>query len=129
GHNRTINRRKFQRDELDPILQGRAAAQSLVFQGYRKLLAARIAQPAFHPDAPQEVIATTDPGLIAFRRSSLDGRQTVLCVTNCTAEEIELDFPLLGGLPFRELLSGAAVPDRHFVLPPYGTGWFNAVSG
>ena len=86
GRARSINRRKFDLAEIQQILDGSESTEAMVLDGYRRLLAARIAQPAFHPDAPQELVLLDDPALVGFRRTSLDGSQSVFVLANVGAE-------------------------------------------
>ena len=47
------------------------------------MLSSRVRQPAFHPDAAQEVVDLDSPSVISFVRTSVDGRQrNPLVVTN-----------------------------------------------
>ncbi|MEM6799284.1 MAG: alpha-amylase family glycosyl hydrolase [Planctomycetota bacterium] len=91
GQNRRINRHKYTLPELDahlaaPPSNDQQTLQRLIYDGYRKLLALRIAQPAFHPDAPHEVIDTGNEKVLAFKRTSLDGQQTILVAVNFSNE-------------------------------------------
>ncbi len=56
GHNRTINRRKFQRDELLSLLSEPTSVPHGVFTRYKHLIECRIHEAAFHPTAPQAVL-------------------------------------------------------------------------
>lgn len=82
GRARSINRRKFERAELEAILDDTQCVSSHVYRGYCQLLDVRIQQPAFHPDAGQTVIAHDNPAVVAFSRTSQTGDQTIWCVTN-----------------------------------------------
>ena len=131
GQARRINRRKFDRRELDKILADKHAAQKRVFDGYRHLLATRVEQPAFHPDAAQEVWRLPEPGLIAFVRTSIDARQRILVVANVSDHRQVVH---LGGeapsQPTRDLLSHLAVSPRADVelAPARSRGWRKAAS-
>ncbi|MBM3858217.1 MAG: sugar phosphorylase [Verrucomicrobia bacterium] len=85
GRYRTINRQKFTRAELERELADPGAERSRIFEGYRALLRRRAASPAFHPCAPQEVLDCGD-AVFALRRTSLDGRQSVVCLHNVSGE-------------------------------------------
>ena len=126
GRARSINRRKFRRDELNDRLSDSAAIEKQVFDGYRRLLTMRIEQPAFHPDADQTFVDVGSPAVIAFLRSSCDGQQRILAVTNVTSQSATLrisncvDSP--GG---RDLLSGSntEVCGGDLTLQPFATAW------
>lgn len=124
---RTINRRKFQRDELDEILADEDSAQRRVLDGYRRMLAVRIAQPAFHPDAAQEVVEQENPAVVAFLRTSINGEKRILVAANVSAKEASLDLTGVDGSRFtRDLLTDAAVEEDRYVLPPFGAAWLTA---
>jgi hypothetical protein len=72
GRSRSINRRKFQLDELQRIVTTPGASQSLVFEQYRRMLATRIAQPAFHPQAAQVVYRFSNPAILGFLRTIVE---------------------------------------------------------
>ena len=82
GVHRRINRHKYTVDELDAALSDGTGTQRRVFDGYRDLLAKRIAEPAFHPDAPQRVVETNSPSVLAFERQSPAVDRRVLVIVN-----------------------------------------------
>jgi sucrose phosphorylase len=86
GQARRINRRKYGQQELATILADSSAPRRRILEGYRDMLRVRVRQPAFHPDAAQEVVDSGDPAVLAFQRTSLDGRQRILAVTNVADE-------------------------------------------
>ncbi len=104
GRARSINRRKFTREQLDALLLP-GSAQAAVLEGYRAMLAARIAQPAFHPDGHQQVVELPDPALLGFVRTSPDGRQRILVLLNASdrLQSVEVR-RITGSTPRRDLL-------------------------
>ena len=124
GHNRTINRRKFNSGELRRILTDESSVHRKIFDGYRHMLAVRIAQSAFHPDAIQTVLDTEHPSVTALTRSSQDGKQQILVVANFGDEPTTLDLKKLGGVKVKEdLLSGKRVDNRKVVLSSHDIAW------
>jgi sucrose phosphorylase len=124
GHNRTINRRKFDSDELRQILSKENSVQRKIFDGYRHLLAIRIAQPAFHPDAQQTVLETNHKSIVALLRTSLDGNQRILVLTNVGEEPVTVDSASFVGVEVKEdLLSGKLVENQKYVLAPHDIAW------
>jgi len=81
GQNRTINRRKFRRTELETSLLDPTSVPHQVFRRYEQLIRARIADPAFHPNAAMQVLDLT-PALFALVRSASNGDGNVLCLHN-----------------------------------------------
>ena len=58
GHKRTINREKLHYDRVVDELIDEESLRHQVFEGYKRLLEARLAEPAFHPAAPQRIVET-----------------------------------------------------------------------
>lgn len=83
--NRTINRQKLERAELEQQLADPASLRSQVFERYRQLLIKRAALAAFHPHGGQEIL-DAGHGIFALLRISLDGSQSVYCIQNITAQ-------------------------------------------
>jgi sucrose phosphorylase len=126
GQNRAINRRKFEIEELHTILNDETSAQRMVFDGYQKLLAVRTAQPAFHPDADQTVIQTDHKSIIAFVRTSLDGKQKILALANVGDSSVKVDLSAAGDMPLkRDLLTSEPVRGGKHEIGPYGLAWLS----
>jgi sucrose phosphorylase len=124
GRARSINRRKFHRDELNDRLHNPAAVEKQVFDGYRRLLATRIEQPAFHPDAAQSFVDAGHPAVIAFLRSSGDGQQRILALTNVASQSATLRISDCVDSPgCRDLLGGSNTEDGRLTLQPFATAW------
>ena len=116
GRARTINRRKYERADLDAHLATPAAGA--VFAGYQKMLAARRAEPAFHPEAAQTV-PDLGPAVVAVVRTAADGGR-VLCATNLTGSPIVLDASEVAGWgEATDLLGG----DFAGTLGPWASVW------
>jgi glucosylglycerate phosphorylase len=90
GHNRTINRRKLERNELESLLQDADTLPSRVFNRMVHLLKIRREHPAFHPYGGQEVISTA-PGVFGLLRTSPDGGEGILCLHNIGNREEHLE--------------------------------------
>jgi sucrose phosphorylase len=125
GQPRRINRRKFQLDELESQLSDTGSLQTHILEGYRRLLAVRTTQPAFHPDADQEMWPLESDNAVAVVRTSTDGRQKILVLANFSAEMLVVDIaPLTGTGSVREIIADASIdPDRPFTLEPWGLAW------
>ena len=116
GQNRRINRHKYERAELDAHLASPGSLARQIYDGYRELLALRIAQPAFHPDAPQQVVDVGNDHILAFSRTSLDRAQSILVLVNFSQREQSYTPPAAG--KFAELKTGQ--PFNQSSLPPGG---------
>ncbi|MHB1035507.1 MAG: alpha-amylase family glycosyl hydrolase [Pirellulales bacterium] len=121
GRARSINRRRFERDELATILARPASAERLVLDDYRTMLTVRTRQPAFHPDASQEVLDLENPAILALVRTSLDERQRILAVVNVSRTTAVVRLPArFEQKRVRQLLGVAARwkgKDRWSLLP------------
>ncbi len=127
GRSRSINRKKWDADELEHHLNGKTVAAE-VFAEYCKQLKLRRKHSAFHPDAAQRIL-DLDRNLFAFVRSASDGEE-IVCISNfsknwkeifCDQRIPELDHAnsctdLLSGT--RHLGSGKRIP-----LAPFQTIW------
>ncbi|HID24087.1 MAG TPA: hypothetical protein EYP14_17030, partial [Planctomycetaceae bacterium] len=122
GHARAINRRRFTRKELEGLVGKVDSPQHIVFSEYKRMLARRTAQPAFHPDAAQRVVEVGDPALISFLREDAASGQRIWVVANAGAHERRLDLSALPDFQARaDLLSGAALESNRGELTL--SGW------
>jgi sucrose phosphorylase len=131
GQNRTINRRKFRRNELETLLNDPTSLPHQVFTRYHRLIATRTGEPTFHPNAPQQIVHI-DPAIFAFVRTRLDSSRRVLCLHNVADHEIQIriDVSALGLRPGKrlvDLISGRELSlygaQLEMSLPPYGVYW------
>jgi sucrose phosphorylase len=113
GQPRRINRRKFMLDELRSELH--RPLQRRIYEGYRHLLDVRVQQPAFHPDAAQRLIATNEPALLAFERSSMNGDQQIVVMVNFSAEPRTFSLPSGGG--WRDLITDQSIRQCDTLAP------------
>lgn len=130
GRARSINRKKWNADELEKALGGSNTTAD-VFREYRRIMKIRRKHPAFHPDAEQRVL-DLGSGFFAFVRTAA-GSQTVICISNVTAErqEVRLDerVPELDNAqPCSDLLGGTRYngANKFIALDPYQTVWLTA---
>lgn len=125
GQNRRINRHKYTLPELAEHLSQPASLQQTIYAGYRNLLAKRIAEPAFHPDAPQRVLDLGDECVLGLERESLDGSRRVLLAVNFAEESTSVRLP---DARYRvDLISGKQVTDPLKLLPGQAV-WLSAGS-
>ena len=128
GLTRAINRRKWDRGELEGLLADPDSTSGRVFSRYRRLLQIRRRQPAFHPDAAQRTLGLED-GLFGVERSATDAGQRLLAVFNFTNREQRVATTALAEdlAAWTELIGDAAVniDQGELVLPPYAAFWFS----
>jgi len=132
GRTRSINRRKWQYDELLDLLNNPTAAHGTVFHELKRQLQIRCKHPAFHPSALQETLSLGD-NLFAFWRTSLDQQQHILCINNISPEIQILtlpEHPIAGGSGvWRDLIERTALGKgtRTLKLYPYQCAWLEAL--
>lgn len=127
GRNRTINRHRWNYPQLLLELKNEKSVHARVFDQMKRLLLVRTAQPAFHPNASQEILDCGDAQFVV-KRVSLDGMQTIIAVHNMADKKVAIDTHLLGieaGQEFTQLLDGdiAANCDGSLTLQPYQCCW------
>jgi sucrose phosphorylase len=128
GRNRSINRQKLVRSDLERELNTKGSIRQLIFERYCLLLQTRQKCTAFHPAAKQELLEL-DPGVFSLARSSLDGNQIILALQNVTGRLIELR--IKESLPWvsscQDLFTGSQIAFTETItllsLAPYQTAW------
>ncbi len=130
GENRDINRRRWDWHDLERQIDDPDNAHGWILNVYTRMLRARADCPAFHPDAPQEVLQTAS-NVFALMRRSLCGRYKVLCGFNFTGGEVVITRDILRhhlgpAEAYRNLLAGSVLrfDDAHcHILGPYECSW------
>jgi sucrose phosphorylase len=127
GRTRSINRRKWDRGELEELLADASTPNARVLVEYRRRLLLRRRQAAFHPQAAQQVF---DLGgdLFGLRRTAAGGEQVLTAVHNFTPfdKALALLEVGLGGEPaVDDVLTGRRVPvdAGTLMLDPYQCLW------
>jgi len=85
NHNRTINRRKWNLDELEETLNSETP-QNKVFNSLKRLISIRKAQKAFHPNAEQQIL-DLGTSLIGLVRISKSDSQVIVVMANITDKQ------------------------------------------
>jgi len=122
-HNRTINRQKLQRDELEKQLADVSSLRSKVFSRYRELLLARSSTSAFDPHGGQEIL-DVGKDVFAVLRTSPDGSKQVLCLQNVTLHDMEIENPIKKTVC--DLLTNRSM-DSKILLKPYQSMWLEEI--
>ncbi|NNG04978.1 MAG: sugar phosphorylase, partial [Inquilinus sp.] len=123
GRARTLNRRRFERAELDALLADGNGRERRIFDRYTALLRLWRTQPAFHPAAPQRVLAV-DPAVFAVLRGE-GTAEAVLALHNLSASPCRVTLPKdLAAGPWTDLPTGDRFADGAAIeLPPYRLLW------
>ncbi|MCF7848505.1 MAG: alpha-glucosidase C-terminal domain-containing protein [Kiritimatiellales bacterium] len=127
GRARTINRKKWQEDELNDLLSQPDSATARVMNEYLRRIQIRAQHPAFHPNAPQQVIDFGEQ-LFAFMRQAKE--EKIVCISNFADQYMELQLdehmPELKDIQTCvDILSGQRYMGEGKVvaLMPYQTVW------
>ena len=126
GDNRSINRRQWQSDELEALLS-KKNHHSEVLSKLKALLAIRIKQPAFHPNATQFTLHLGE-SIFGFWRQSIDRSQSIFCISNITPKKRALPLSAVNLIETEnwfDLISGTPLSDYRgeLQLAPYQTLW------
>jgi glycosidase len=119
NHNRTINRQKLERADLEEQLNDQTSIRLQVFARFSHLLLARSSSAAFHPHGSQKVLDAGN-GVFALSRISPDGTKNVLCLQNVTQHEQHIEN--LINKTARDLLTNRS-QNSEIILQPYQTMW------
>jgi len=119
NHNRTINRQKLERVDLEEQLNDQTSIRSQVFARFSHLLLARSSSAAFHPHGSQKVLDVGN-GIFALSRTSPDGTKNVLCLQNVTQQVQRIEN--LINKTARDLLTNRS-QNLEIILQPYQTMW------
>lgn len=129
GQNRTINRYKWPVAELTAELENPDGHHSRIFRRYLQMIRRRSNHPAFHPDAPQEVL-DLGAAVFGFRRRSRDGNEEILCLFNVTSKPVSV--PMEGileangeGGTYYDILGARSLKNaaRGIQMKPYQAIW------
>lgn len=90
GRLRSINRRRWKRDELALLLENPSTPTHKVFNTLNHLLELRRSEPCFHPHAAQRVLPSP-PDLLAIERGPLSDGRRLLALFNVTDTQLPLE--------------------------------------
>ena len=125
GNNRDVNRYRWNFKNITNKLKNNKSKQNIFYQNICNLLNIRRKQKAFHPNALR-INLNFGRKVYAFKRVSIDKKQTILCITNLSSKiqktEISQKY-----LKMKNLInSKIQIEDRKFlVLRPFETIWLS----
>jgi sucrose phosphorylase len=111
GHNRAINRHRWDYGRLQALLEDPESDQHVVLQEMLRRIGIRRRQRAFHPNATQFTLQL-DERVFGLWRQSLDRDQSIFALHNVSAEAVEIDplaINLIEGEEWVDLLGGERV--------------------
>ncbi len=134
GRARSINRSKFQVEELVGALADPISTTAQVFTRYTHLLTVRREHPAFHPLGTQKVIEI-QPQIFGLVRISPNQKEKILCLVNVSEDVQAFTLqPSIWGAdkngPIHDLLAvEAKIVPENMSLSPYQACWLTVSQG
>lgn len=128
-HNRSINRRRWHEDTLNEALNDEQLHHKKVLATLTSLIAIRIKQPAFHPNATQFTLHF-GLQLFGFWRQSTDRKNSIFSISNVSNKLVSLPLSELNLIiteTWYELISGVEITEltQTITLTPYQTVWIS----
>jgi sucrose phosphorylase len=131
GQNRTINRQKLNRDELESQLADPTSQRARVFNSLKQLIQARAAHPAFTPFGAVWNVVECPPTIFALHRQTRSGEQRLFCLQNLSSQSqtFSLSIPptlLSVSAIWQDLIGKQRMelkPQTTLTLQPYQTLW------
>jgi sucrose phosphorylase len=128
GHNRSINRYKWDYEALQAALANPGSPHAIVIEELKRLIKIRRRQTAFHPNAIQYTLHPLNRSLFAFWRQSLTRDQSIFSVHNLSDQPEDLhlsDLNLVITDEWYDLISGHHFSDMDlkYTLQPYQSVW------
>ena len=124
GNNRDINRYKWNYENITKKLKDKNSKQSIFYQNLGKLLEIKRKQKAFHPNAKRLNI-NLGSKLFCFKRISLDKKQTIISITNCSSVD---QYPKLNKKysKWKNIINPKINSlNKSFKLKPFETMWLS----
>ena len=124
GNNRDINRYKWNYENITKKLNDKNSKQSIFYQNLGKLLEIKRKQKAFHPNAKRLNI-NLGSKLFCFKRTSLDKKQTIISITNCSSVD---QYPKLSKkyIKWKNIIKPQTkFFEKAFKLKPFETMWLS----
>lgn len=128
GHNRTINRYKWDVETLEAKLAAPETPHAIVLKELSRLITTRRRQRAFHPNATQYTLHPDNASIFAFWRQSMARDQSIFSIHNLSKSPQELrlsELNLLDTDEWVDLISGDRLMSLNEVyeMAPYQSLW------
>jgi sucrose phosphorylase len=133
GHARSINRYKWNIEDLEEALSDEELSHKRLFDELRRRISIRKAQEAFHPNATQYTLHL-GKRIVGFWRESLNRSQSIFAIHNVSdkVQKIPLvELNLIATETWIDVLTGntyCSHNDTHLELAPYGCAWISNLS-
>lgn len=106
GHNRAINRQKYDLQQIEADLAGGNWLRQQVYNRLGQLIQLRRRQPAFHPDNPM-TLYESENAVLVLRRHQPESGDGLLCVFNLSGRSVETQLPMAHTL--QDVVSGEKI--------------------
>ncbi len=106
GHNRAINRQKYDLQQIEGDLAGGNWLRQQVYTRLGQLIQLRRRQPAFHPDNPM-TLYESENAVLVLRRHQPESGDALLCVFNLSGRSVETQLPVAHTL--QDVVSGEKI--------------------
>lgn len=106
GHNRAINRQKYDLQQIEAALAGGDWLRQQIYTRLGQLIQLRRRQPAFHPDNPMTLYDSENAVLVLSRHQAESG-DGLLCVFNLSGRSVETRLPMAHTL--QDVVSGEKI--------------------
>lgn len=106
GHNRAINRQKYDLQQIEADLAGGNWLRQQVYTRLGQLIQLRRRQPAFHPDNPM-TLYESENAVLVVRRHQPESGDGLLCVFNLSGRSVETQLPVAHTL--QDVVSGEKI--------------------
>lgn len=106
GHNRAINRQKYDLQQIEGDLAGGNWLRQQVYTRLGQLIQLRRRQPAFHPDNPM-TLYESENAVLVLRRHQPENGDGLLCVFNLSGRSVETQLPVAHTL--QDVVSGEKI--------------------
>ncbi|MCP1206001.1 sugar phosphorylase [Pantoea sp. B550] len=106
GHNRAINRQKYDLQQIEAALSGGDWLRQQIYTRLGQLIQLRRRQPAFHPDNPMTLYDSENAVLVLSRHQAESG-DGLLCVFNLSGRTVETRLPMAHTL--QDVVSGEKI--------------------
>jgi sucrose phosphorylase len=129
GIKRRINREKFEKQDIDELLEDKTGQHAIVMRAINQILSIRSKQPAFHPNATQFTLQLGQ-SLFGVWRQSNDREQSIFAITNVTSKSFDLsiqDLNLIDIETWYDIQTGSSIPVTSGVInfKPYQSVWIS----
>ena len=125
GYSRAINRQKFDYEALIKNLEDPNSRQHKIYQGYKRLLKIRTAEPLFSPLVAQNIIEI-DKRVLAIHRHN--DKDNLIALTSVSDKTIKIHTnkitSLLGQNPIQNIITNKTIELKSTIeLKPYEVLW------